>query len=56
MTNELLGIVMLIFLLAVIFIGFPISFTLIFVALIFGYAAFGNMVLFSWGISPSRLN
>ena len=44
MTNELLGIAMLIFLLAVIFIGFPISFTLIFVALIFGYAAFGNMV------------
>jgi tripartite ATP-independent transporter DctM subunit len=44
MSNELLGIVMLIFLLAVIFIGFPISFTLIFVALIFGYAAFGNMV------------
>jgi len=44
MTHELLGIVMLIFLLGVIFIGFPISFTLIFVALIFGYAAFGNMV------------
>lgn len=44
MSNELLGMVMLIFLLAVIFIGFPISFTLIFVALIFGYAAFGNMV------------
>src|SRR4030042_3986742 len=44
MTNEFLGIVMLVFLLAVIFIGFPISFTLIFVALIFGYAAFGNMV------------
>ena len=44
MNNELLGMVMLIFLLAVIFIGFPISFTLIFVALIFGYAAFGNMV------------
>jgi len=44
MTNEFLGIVMLIFLLGVIFVGFPISFTLIFVALIFGYAAFGNMV------------
>ena len=44
MSNELLGMVMLIFLLGVIFIGFPISFTLIFVALIFGYAAFGNMV------------
>jgi tripartite ATP-independent transporter DctM subunit len=44
MTGELLGIIMLIVLLGVIFIGFPISFTLIIVALIFGYAAFGNMV------------
>jgi len=44
MSNELLGIIMLIILLGVIFIGFPISFTLIVVALAFGYAAFGNMV------------
>jgi tripartite ATP-independent transporter DctM subunit len=44
MTGELLGIIMLIVLLGVIFVGFPISFTLIIVALIFGYAAFGNMV------------
>jgi tripartite ATP-independent transporter DctM subunit len=44
MSGELLGIVMLIVLLGVIFIGFPISFTLIIVALAFGYAAFGNMV------------
>jgi len=44
MSGELLGIVMLIVLLGVIFIGFPISFTLIIVALVFGYAAFGNMV------------
>jgi tripartite ATP-independent transporter DctM subunit len=44
MSNELLGIIMLIVLLGVIFVGFPISFTLIFVALIFGYASFGNMV------------
>lgn len=44
MNTELLGIVMLVLLLGVIFIGFPISFTLIIVALIFGYAAFGNMV------------
>ena len=44
MSNELLGIIMLVFLLGVIFVGFPISFTLIFVALIFGYIAFGNMV------------
>ncbi len=44
MSNEILGIVMLVVLLGVIFIGFPISFTLIIVALVFGYSAFGNMV------------
>jgi len=44
MNNELLGIVMLVVLLGVIFVGFPISFTLIIVAIVFGYAAFGNMV------------
>ena len=44
MSNELLGIIMLVFLLGVIFVGFPISFTLIFVALIFGYISFGHMV------------
>ena len=44
MNNELLGIVMLAILLGVIFIGFPISYTLIIVALVFGYSAFGNMV------------
>jgi len=42
--NELLGLIMLVLLLGVIFVGFPISFTLIFVALIFGYYSFGNMV------------
>ncbi len=44
MSGDLLGIIMLIVLLGVIFIGFPISFTLIIVSLIFGYAVFGNMV------------
>jgi len=44
MSGELLGIIMLVILLAVIFVGFPISFTLIIVALVFGYAAFGDMV------------
>jgi tripartite ATP-independent transporter DctM subunit len=44
MSTELLGMVMLVVLLGVIFVGFPISFTLIIVALVFGYAAFGNMV------------
>jgi tripartite ATP-independent transporter DctM subunit len=44
MSNELLGLVMLIVLLGVIFVGFPISFTLIIVALIFGYMGLGRMV------------
>src|SRR5690242_18515871 len=35
--NELLGLMMLIALIGVIFIGFPISFTLLFLALSFGY-------------------
>ena len=43
MSNELLGVIMLITLLGVIFIGFPISFTLIIVALIFGYIGLGEM-------------
>ena len=44
MNTEILGIVMLIVLLGVIFVGFPISFTLIIVALIFGYLGLGSMV------------
>ncbi|MFB3818832.1 MAG: TRAP transporter large permease subunit [Candidatus Methylomirabilales bacterium] len=44
MSGELLGIVMLAALLAVIFVGFPISFTLIFTAVVFGYIGLGNMV------------
>jgi tripartite ATP-independent transporter DctM subunit len=44
MSPELLGIVMLIALLAVIFVGFPISFTLIVVAIVFGYIGLGDMV------------
>jgi len=44
MNPELLGIVMLVALLAVIFVGFPISFTLIVVAIVFGYIGLGNMV------------
>lgn len=43
MSNELLGIMMLIALLGVIFVGFPISFTLIVVALVFGYLGLGKM-------------
>jgi tripartite ATP-independent transporter DctM subunit len=44
MNPELLGIVMLVALLAVIFVGFPISFTLIVVAIVFGYIGLGEMV------------
>lgn len=44
MSLELLGILMLAALLVVIFIGFPISFTLIVVAIVFGYIGLGNMV------------
>jgi tripartite ATP-independent transporter DctM subunit len=44
MSNELLGVIMLITLLGVIFIGFPISFTLIVISIIFGYIGLGKMV------------
>jgi len=44
MNPELLGIIMLFALLAVIFVGFPISFTLIVVAIVFGYIGLGDMV------------
>ena len=42
--NELVGLVMLITLIGVIFIGFPISFTLLFLALAFGYMGLGARV------------
>jgi len=41
---ELLGLVMLIVMIGVIFIGFPISFTLLFLALGFGYLGLGDVV------------
>jgi len=44
MSQELLGIVMLVVLLAVIFVGFPITFTLIVVGVVFGYLGLGQMV------------
>jgi tripartite ATP-independent transporter DctM subunit len=42
--DALLGLVMLIVMIAAIFIGFPISFTLLFLALSFGYAGLGETV------------
>lgn len=44
MSGELLGLLMLTTLLVVIFIGFPISFTLIVIAIVFGYVGLGRMV------------
>ena len=41
---ELLGLLMLTVMIGVIFIGFPISFTLLFLALTFGWFAMGNVV------------
>ncbi|MBM3601452.1 MAG: TRAP transporter large permease subunit [Alphaproteobacteria bacterium] len=42
--NEILGMVMLALLIGVIFIGFPISFTLLFLALVFGFVGLGARV------------
>jgi tripartite ATP-independent transporter DctM subunit len=42
--NEILGLVMLFLLIGVIFIGFPISFTLLFLALTFGFFGLGGRV------------
>src|SRR5262247_3344930 len=42
--NELIGLIMLVALIGVIFIGFPISFTLLFLALTFGYFGLGGTV------------
>jgi tripartite ATP-independent transporter DctM subunit len=42
--NEILGLVMLALMVLVIFIGFPISFTLLFLALVFGWFGLGTIV------------
>jgi tripartite ATP-independent transporter DctM subunit len=42
--NEILGLVMLALMVGVIFVGFPISFTLLFLALVFGYFGLGTIV------------
>src|SRR5512139_3660412 len=42
--NEVLGLVMLVVMIGVIFIGFPISFTLLFLALAFGWFGLGDTV------------
>jgi tripartite ATP-independent transporter DctM subunit len=45
MTNELLGFIMLAMMMVGIFVGFPIAFTLIILALIFGFVGLGPMVV-----------
>ncbi|MGH7385172.1 MAG: TRAP transporter large permease [Candidatus Rokuibacteriota bacterium] len=46
MSHEVLGFVLLVVFLFAIFIGFPISFTLIFLSLAFGYFALGDLVFY----------
>jgi tripartite ATP-independent transporter DctM subunit len=46
MSPEMLGLVMIVAMLFGIFVGFPISFTLIFLGLVFGYFGFGQLVFY----------
>ena len=45
-SQELIGAIMIGVMLFAIFIGFPISFTLIFLGLVFGYWGFGKLVFY----------
>ena len=46
MSQQMIGLWMMVAMIAGIFIGFPISFTLIFLGLIFGYWGFGQLVFY----------
>jgi len=46
LSPELLGAIMLVCLLGTIFLGFPVSFTLLLLAVVFGYAGFGKQVFY----------
>jgi len=46
MSSELIGAIMIAVMLLAIFVGFPISFTLIFLGLAFGYWGFGDLVFY----------
>lgn len=46
MTPELIGLAMVGVMLFAIFVGFPISFTLLFLGIVFGYFGFGNLVFY----------
>jgi tripartite ATP-independent transporter DctM subunit len=46
MSNEVIGLVMIAAMVVTIFVGFPISFTLIFLGIVFGYWGFGELVFY----------
>jgi len=46
MTPEIIGVIMIGFMLVSLFLGFPISFTLIFLGFVFGYIGFGKLVFY----------
>jgi tripartite ATP-independent transporter DctM subunit len=46
MSTEFLGLILLLLLVTGIFVGFPIAFTLIILAVVFGYIGFGKVVFF----------
>ena len=46
MSQQMIGLWMMVAMIAGIFVGFPISFTLIFLGLIFGYWGFGQLVFY----------
>jgi TRAP-type mannitol/chloroaromatic compound transport system permease large subunit len=46
MSPELLGAIMLTLMVIVIFVGFPIAFTLLLLALVFGYIGLGDTVFY----------
>jgi len=46
MTPEIIGLLMIAVMLFAIFVGFPISFTLIFLGMVFGYIGFGDLVFY----------
>jgi tripartite ATP-independent transporter DctM subunit len=46
MSNEIIGLWMVAAMVAAIFVGFPISFTLLFLGIVFGYWGFGDLVFY----------
>ena len=46
MTPEILGLILILFMLIGLFLGFPISFTLVFLGFVFGYIGFGKVVFY----------